>query len=370
MTYNIYRDHARFRNIIKGKIKQDLKKYVTHSEMIGKKGKDMVSIPVPQIEIPKFKYGDKSQGGVGSGNGKPGDPVGQGDEEQPGEGEAGNQEGQHDLEIELTLQELAEILGDELELPKIEPKGRKNLRSKTEKYTGISSEGPNSLRHFKRTFKEALKRQIATGTYDPSNPIVVPIKKDMRYRSWKTDVQNENSAVIIYMMDVSGSMGDEQKEIVRTEAFWIDTWLRSQYKEIETRFIIHDATAREVDEETFYKTRESGGTLISSAYKLCEKIIDTDYAPSEWNIYPFHFSDGDNWSGEDTKLCMQLLEDSLLQKSNMFCYGQVESRYGSGQFYRDLTDQFGKDADDIILSKIENKDGILASIKEFLGKGR
>ena len=93
----------------------------------------------------------------------------------------------------------------------------------------------------------------------------------MRYRSWKSDVRHENNAVIIYMMDVSGSMGDEQKEIVRTEAFWIDTWLRSQYKGIETRYIIHDATAREVDEETFFKTRESGGTLISSAYKLCRR---------------------------------------------------------------------------------------------------
>ena len=116
------------------------------------------------------------------------------------------------------------------------------------------------------------------------------------------------------MMDVSGSMGDEQKEIVRIERFWIDTWLRSQYKGIETRYIIHDAMAREVDEETFFHTRESGGTLISSAYKLCQKIIETDYPPAEWNIYPFHFSDGDNWSGDDTRLCVELLENKLLPR--------------------------------------------------------
>ncbi len=223
---------------------------------------------------------------------------------------------------------------------------------------------------FRALFKEAIKRQIASGLYDPNNPIVVPIKKDMRFRSWKTDVRHENSAVIIYMMDVSGSMGDEQKEIVRTEAFWINTWLRSQYKGIETRYIIHDATAREVDEDTFFKTRESGGTLISSAYKLCQKIIETDYPPSEWNIYPFHFSDGDNWSGEDTRVCMNLLETELLQASNMFCYGQVESRYGSGQFYKDLMEHFGKEHESVTLSRIENKDGILQSIKEFLGRGK
>ena len=370
MSHSIRRDHSRFRGIVKGMIKQNLKKYINNGEMIGRKGKDLVSIPVPQIEIPHFRYGDKDQGGVGQGEGKDGDPVGGKPGDEPGEGEAGNNEGKHELEVDLSLQELAEILGEELQLPKIEPRGHKTLKSKVDKYTSIASQGPNSLRHFKRTFKEALKRQIASGIYNPEKPVIVPIRKDFRYRSWKTDVKHENSAVIIYMMDVSGSMGDEQKEIVRTESFWIDTWLRSQYKGIETRYIIHDATAREVDEDTFYRTRESGGTLISSAYKLCEKIIDTDYPPSDWNIYPFHFSDGDNWSGEDTKICLDLLDTSLLPKVNTFCYGQVESRYGSGQFYKDLMEHYGKESEDVILSRIENKEGILQSIKDFLGKGK
>jgi sporulation protein YhbH len=371
VPYNIKRDHSRFRQIVKGKIKQDLKKYVTNGEMIGRKGKDMVTIPLPQIDIPRFRFGDKEQGGVGQGDGNPGDAVGQGDpKDGEGQGEAGNNSGNHQLEVDLTLQELAEILGEQLELPKIEPRGHKTLKSKVDKYTGIANQGPNSLRHFKRTFRETLRRQIASGTYNAERPIIIPIKRDMRYRSWKSDIRHENNAVIIYMMDVSGSMGDEQKEIVRTEAFWIDTWLRSQYKGIETRFIIHDATAREVDEDTFFKTRESGGTLISSAYKLCEKIIETDYSPSEWNIYPFHFSDGDNWSGEDTRVCLELMEKTLLPMCNVFCYGQVESRYGSGQFYKDLKEHFGGDHESVILSKIENKEGILMSIKDFLGKGK
>ena len=131
-----------------------------------------------------------------------------------------------------------------------------------------------------------------------------------------------------------------------------------------------ETARREVDEETFFRTRESGGTLISSAYKLCQKLIETEYPASDWNIYPFHFSDGDNWSGEDTRLCMEILENELLPQSNVFCYGQVESRYGSGQFYKDLKEHFGTEHDSVILSKIENKEGILASIKDFLGKGK
>ena len=86
--------------------------------------------------------------------------------------------------------------------------------------------------------------------------------------------------------------------------------------------------------------------------------------------YPFHFSDGDNWSAEDTKVCMQLLNESILPSSNMFCYGQVESRYGSGQFFKDLLAAYGDKAEKVVLSRIKNKEGILDSIKEFLGKGK
>jgi uncharacterized protein len=371
--FNIQRDHARFKNIIKGKIKQDLKKYISNGDMIVKKGKDTVSIPMPSIDIPRFKFGT-NEGGVGQGQGKPGDEVdanGQPkDEEGEGGGQAGDNPGEHSLEVDLTLAELAEILADELELPRIEPKGKEILEKNKDKYTGIAHQGPNSLRNFKRSFQEALKRQIASGTYNAEDPIIVPIRKDMRYRSWKTTQEFDANAVIIYMMDVSGSMGDEQKEIVRTESFWLDTWLRTQYKGLETRYIIHDTLAKEVDEKTFYSTRESGGTLISSAYKLCQKLIETEYPPEQWNIYVFHFSDGDNWSGEDTKLCFDILTQSLFPKINLFCYGQVESRYGSGQFLKDLNENYKDGHEKLSLSKIENKEGIMKSIKDFLGKGK
>ena len=302
---------------------------------------------------------------MGQGEGQPGAPVGQGDEE----GQAGQGEGQHSLEVELSLQELADMLAQELELPRIKPKGSGLVQTENHKFNGIRSVGPNSLRHIKRTYKEALKRQIIAGTYDPLDPKIIPVKKDFRYRAWSNVVKPENNAVIVYMMDVSGSMGDEQKDIVRTESFWIDTWLRSQYKELQIRYIIHDASAREVDQHTFYHTRESGGTLISSAYKLCNDILKMHFPVEQWNIYAFHFSDGDNWSGEDTKLCVDMLRGELLPKCNAFCYGQVESRYGSGQFIKDIVENF-KDDERIITSKIESKEAIYRSLKDFLGKGK
>lgn len=371
MDHPIKRDHARFRKIVKGKIRDNLRKYVSKGEMPSPKGDGTFKIPMPSIDSPRFKFGDRNQGGMGQGQGQEGDPVDGEQGNEPGEGkEVGNAAGKKELEVELSLAELASILGEELALPNIEPKGKKAIQSITNKYTSIGMTGPNSLKHFKRTYKEAMKRQIATGTYDYFDPRIIPVKKDFRYRSSNAKVEFENSAVVIYMMDVSGSMGDEQKEIVRTESFWINLWLKSQYKDIEVRYIIHDASAKEVDEETFFKTRESGGTLISSALKLCQEIIDADYDPSEWNIYPFHFSDGDNWSAEDTKTCLELLDTKILPSSNVFCYGQVESRYGSGQFYKDLAAKYGEKDEKVILSKIKNKDGILDSIKDFLGKGK
>ncbi len=368
MLMNMEYDYNRFRQIIKGKIKQNLRKYISQSDMMGRKGKELISIPLPQVEIPRFKFGDNGNGGVGQGDGENGEPVGPGNG-QDGEGNAGKDPGQHVREVELTLEELTEIMAEELELPNIQPRGKKQIVSHKDKYTGIRRTGPESLRHFKRTFREALKRQVITGKFDMDKPNVVPIRDDYRYRSWKTTVFPETNAVIIYMMDVSGSMWDEQKEIVRLESFWIDTWLKSQYKGIETRYIIHDARAQEVDEETFFTTRESGGTVISTAYELCHQIIQSDYPVDEWNIYAFHFSDGDNWSRDDNNYCAELLNDQLLSKLNMFGYGQVESSYGSGQFYEFLEEALGE-SDNLILSHIPDKDAIYDSIKQFLGKGK
>lgn len=358
----ILENHRRFKDIVRGKIKENFKKYVTHEEMIGKREKEFVKIPIPKINIPKFLYGPRESGGVGQGDGESGQPV-------PGQGDqAGNAPGQHQIEVEVELDELAAILGEELELPRIEPRGKKSIEQTENKYTGISDTGPQGLHHFKKTYKEALKRSLVSGDYDPDDPLIIPVKGDFRYKSPKQISRPAANAVVIYMMDVSGSMGEIQKEIVRLESFWINTWLKYNYKGLETRFIIHDAAAKEVDEDTFFRTSESGGTLISSAYKKALEVIDQDYPVDQWNVYLFHFSDGDNWSADDTKLCISLVKEQFCNRVNMFGYGQVESKYGSGQFIKDLKTHF-ENEQKIVLSKIKDKSEIVKSIKDFLGKG-
>ncbi len=218
---------------------------------------------------------------------------------------------------------------------------------------------------------EALRRQISSDTYDPERPRIVPIREDKRYRSWTDDRRSrEANAVIIYMMDVSGSMTDDQKEIVRTEAFWLDTWLHSQYDGVETRYIIHDAAAQEVDEETFYHTRESGGTRISSAYKVCADLIAREFPPGEWNIYCFQFSDGDNW-GEDNEQSLRLLRETAAAAGQ-----SVLLRPGRKPLRQRRIHPLARRPasatkhDKLVLSEIENKEAIYDSIKAFLGKGK
>lgn len=357
----IEHDHARFRDIVRGRIRKDLGKYITNGELLGRVGRHSVAIPLPQLDLPRFHYGENQKEGVGQGEG--------GEGEEVGAGQAGEDEGRHVLEVEVGLDELARILGEELGLPNIKPRGRREVRTAGGTYTGISRQGPESLRHTRRTFKEALKRAIITGNYDPRNPRIVPAPGDRRYRAWKVKDLSVTSAVVLYMMDVSGSMGKEQKEIVRNQAFWMDAWLRSQYRSLEVRYIVHDAVAHVVDRNTFYHLRESGGTKISSAYELGLQVIGQDFPSDEWNIYVFHFSDGDNWSARDTERCISLLKDEYKPKVNLFGFGQVKSAYGSGQFKKDL-DTAIPDTEWLVTSDIQDRDAIVRSIKDFLGRGR
>jgi len=371
MGYEVYRmekDRARFRDIVRGRLRGDLKKYLSSTELLGQRAGRTISIPVPQIELPRLRFGNNEGEGVGQGPGKEGAPVDGDDQEGDASGAAGDEPGKHVLEIDVEIEELAEMLAAELELPNIEPRGTKQLLSEGGRYSGLRNQGPRSLRHFRRTFKRALTRTIAEGNWNPADPRVVPIKDDERFRMRRTAPLPESSAVIFHMMDVSGSMGKEQKEVVRIQAFWIDTWLRSQYKNIEVVYIVHDAVAKIVNDEEFFHLRESGGTKISSAYELALDLIQKKYRPDQWNIYPFHYSDGDNWSARDTSHCISLLRDEILPQVNQFCYGQVRSAYGSGQFKKDLDKGLGS-SDKLVSASVDGRDEIADSIRIFLGRG-
>ena len=235
---------------------------------------------------------------------------------------------------------------------------------------------------FKRTHLQALKRQIASGEYNPNDPMICIEKDDTRYRSWKTKDIPESSAVVMYLMDVSGSMSDRHKSIARKIASWTDVWLRANYKGLESRYIIHDSVAAEVDEETFYKTTTSGGTNIVSGYIEAQKIIKQSYDPADWNIYLFQFSDGDNWGNNEDEF--NVLKGGLMQALNLLCYAQIDvpwfynTRSGGkseevmGGYLGDL-EKFIKESkykDKLLTARLQDEEDILPAIQTFLGTGK
>ena len=268
------------------------------------------------------------------------------------------------------MEELAAILGEELALPRIEPRGKKNIITTKRQVHRHPPDRPRIAAPLQAHLQEgpAAADRLEHPTI-PLDPIVMPIREDKQYRSWN-DVQLPQSvAVVIYMMDVSGSMTDEQKEIVRIEAFWIDAWLKAQYEGVETVYIIHDAVAQEVDEHTFYHTRESGGTRISSAYNLADKIIDGPLSAGRTGTSTPSTSPTATTGATTRRTASNCCSDKLLPKLNLFGYGQVESPYGSGEFYEYVHELVGE-RENVVCSRIPDREAIFDSIKEFLGTGR
>lgn len=367
-------DHKRYKDKVKGINNDNLRKYVTDGGFHGKKGKKVVKVPIPVIQHPRFIEEPQDPSGVGQGPGKPGDKLGPYKPgQQPGDGdEAGDQPGEHYVEVDITIEELIKQLGEQLELPNIRKTEEGDIYEIRYKYNTVVPEGPRSRVLFKRTWKEAMKRElIELGTLiDTKKPFYPKIvNRDFRYRGAREIREPITRAVIFYMMDVSGSMTQEKKDIVRTESFWIDEWIRYQYKNaVHSRYIIHDTHANEVTKEEFYTISTGGGTMISSSFVKANEIIEAEYRPfNSWNIYLFHFTDGENW-GEDTSKVIDSIVDDHYDRSNQVAIVQIEGTYSSGSFGRDVKDYFGED-EKIVVSYIASREGIWNSIKDVLGKG-
>lgn len=382
---NIPESEKRFKDILRGKIRKDLKEFIKSDHLLGKKGKDKLSIPIHHIDIPRFRHGKADGGGIGQGEGEEGDILRERGEEGEGSGrKAGEGAGEHEIELDITLEELAQILQEELALPNIQPRGKKRIYTEFLRYHGLRRVGPDSLLRFTPSYLKALERQLASGTYNFEKPIITITHDDKRYRSWQTQSKPESDAVIVYMMDVSGSMSEEHKTIARKVSFWTDLFLRRQYKGLQSVYIIHDYEAQEVDEKTFFHTTTSGGTRIASAYDLASRIVEKRFSPVEWNVYCFHYSDGEN--GGDNAAELKILRESLVPQSNMFCYAQIDllpgwyssyhSKFGGGsypegEFLEDMKEFILENRyENVAVYQLKGEDDIYNCIKAFLGKGK
>ena len=330
-----------------------------------------VSIPSRDIQEPIFHHG---KGGkrefVHPGNREyvTGDtlPKPQGGAAGQGGGQASpDGEGMDEFAFQITQDEFLDFLFDDLELPNL---ARKKLKdTETFKYVraGYSTQGVPARLDVIRSLRGAHARRLSLGgarrrklreleeqlaelkTAPPdldaafshedqievleaeiarlrSNLKRIPFidEIDLRYRQHRKQPQPATSAVMFCLMDVSGSMTQMHKDIAKRFFILLYLFLKKNYKKIDVVFIRHHTSAKEVDEEEFFYSRETGGTIVSSALKLMKKIVDARYSPSEWNIYAAQASDGDNWN-DDSPICGKLLKDAILPLVQYFAYVEI-----------------------------------------------
>lgn len=320
-------DQARHKDKVKEALRQNLADVVSEQSLITTDGKKLVKVPIRSLEEYKFRFdsGNEENVGAGDGDSQVGDVLERyGGPRAPGRGPgAGEQPGVDYYEAEITIDELAQLVFEDLGLPNLEPKRLQELEADTVRFTDIRKSGPFANLDKKRTIRENIKRNAQAGS-----PRVGDFTTDdLRFKTWDRDVRREANAVVLAMMDVSGSMGTFEKYISRAFYFWMVAFLRSKYDRVELVFIAHHTEAKEVSEEEFFTRGESGGTKASSAYRLALDVIAARYPPDAWNIYPFHFSDGDNWPS-DNEVCRRLVEQ-LVERCNLFGYGEIRNgRYG------------------------------------------
>ncbi|MDO7907343.1 sporulation protein YhbH [Paenibacillus sp. JX-17] len=316
-----YQDQQRHQQKVKEMIKQNLPDLITEENIIMSDGKQIIKIPVRSLDEYRFVYNYQKQKHVGQGDGdsQVGDVIGRDPAAaKPGKGEkAGDQPGYDIVETEVRIDELEDMLFEGMQLPHLKQKDKDQIETHTVVFNDIRKKGMQSNIDKKRTILENLRRNATSGS--PGIHHISP--DDLRYKTWEDKMIPQSNAVILAMMDTSGSMGSFEKYCARSFFFWMTRFLRRQYEKVEIVFLAHHTEAKEVSEEEFFTRGESGGTICSSVYQKALEVIDTRYPPSSYNIYPFHFSDGDNLTS-DNERCVRLIGE-LLKRSNMFGYGEV-----------------------------------------------
>ncbi|MCF6093687.1 sporulation protein YhbH [Microaerobacter geothermalis] len=358
-----YADQERHKKKVKDAIRKNLAEIVSEESIILSNGKDTIKVPIRSIEQFRFKFNLDKQKHVGQGQGdsQVGDVLGRANDgagQGQGNEQAGNQPGQDYYEAEITVDELAELIFEDLSLPNLKNKEKNEIYTQDITFDDIRKKGLMGNIDKKRTLLAHLKRTQLDGCV-MNRPIH---EEDLRFKTWNEVNRPETNAIIMAMMDTSGSMGSFEKYIARSFFFWMTRFLRTRYQRVEIVFIAHHTEAKEVTEEQFFTKGESGGTRCSSAYQLALELIENRYPPQRYNIYPFHFSDGDNWS-DDNPLALSLL-NKLLEVSNMVGYGEI-GRRGSRSTLMHLFHSI--DHPRFTQCLIEEKKDVYMALKTFFG---
>lgn len=329
-------DRLRHKKKIDKAIKESIKDVVAEESIIGQNGKKKIRIPVRGLKEYRFIYGNNQENKtVGSGGNHPlkrGQKIGQGRADkakQQGAGKASDEKGDEYYDVEVTLEELAEYLFNDLELPDLEKKRFRFVSHETLKRKGYRFKGIRPRLSKKETLKRKIRRRkIAekVGTYDPDGDERFPFhQNDLKYHHIKPKTKENTNAVIFFLMDVSGSMSQDRKYLARSFFFLLYQFLNHRYDQVEVVFISHSTEAARVSEDDFFKVGTYGGTIISSCLDLQLNIIEKEFHPTNWNIYSFYCGDGENWSSDNEK-CIELFKQTK-ELSQLTGYCEINEHY-------------------------------------------
>ena len=280
----------------------------------GKAGKGKVVVVPTTVEEkfihdPNFTEQQEAQGEGGIGDGEEGEVIGEQPIREPDEAGAGGpgegEGGQH--EMESSAYDLGKILTEQFELPNLQDKGKKRSLTRYTYDMTDRNRGFGQVLDKKATLREIVETNIHlgnipdTGDIDPTRFIISP--KDRIYRILSKEKDFESQAVVFFVRDYSGSMAGKATELVVTQHVLIYSWLTYQYaNQVESRFILHDTEAKEVEDfYTYYNSKVAGGTQVFSAYEMVNRIVKEENLAADYNIYVFHGTDGDDWDTEGKK---------------------------------------------------------------------
>lgn len=370
-------DRRRHKQKIEKAIRDGIHHIIAEESIIGQSGKKKVRIPVKGIKEYKFVFG-KNSGGVGAAGEHPvkrGQKIGQGQNQQqkPGNGnKPGNEPGQEYYDVEVTLEELAEYLFKDLNLPDLEKKQMKQIVSEKFKRKGYRNEGIRPRLSKKETAKRRIRRKKVAeriGTFDENEDENFSYhNSDLRYKHIRKDTKYATNAAIFFIMDVSGSMSKNKKYLARSFFFLLYHFIRSKYEKTEIVFIAHDTQPYEVDEKKFFNRGSSGGTMVSPTLEYVNEAIEKRYNPSSWNVYAFHCSDGDNWPSDNEKTVDLSLK--IKNKCQLYGYCEIEPQEESlrwldetslGKTYSKIEDEKFK------CVKIRVKEDVWPAFKKLFG---
>jgi sporulation protein YhbH len=365
-------DRTRHREKVRQAIRENIADIIAEESIIGKDRDRIIKVPIRGIKEYRFIFGNAAPGvAQGNGESQPGQVVGRHESDgQPNR--AGDRPGIDYYETDVSLDELIDLMFEDLELPDLERKRLREVPSeRTAKRKGYRQVGIRQRLDKRRTVRARVKRMMASRGADDAaaESARFPFHDDdLTYRHLITDVREESNAVVVCIMDTSGSMDTMKKYLARCFFFLLYQFIRTKYRNVELVFIAHHTEAKEVTEEEFFHKGESGGTLISSGYVKALEIISERYHPSLWNVYAFHCSDGDNFDTDNPTALRAAKE--LSDTCNLFGYGEIKP-LGSRSYESSMLNVFRRlDADNFQTVLIERKEDVWPSFKALLAKDR